>query len=84
VLLYFLLSVPFSAVALDQAARAVALPVLGGNPIIGAVANWGGKLIAIFVAYLGFSMLLRVPLVNRFFTVTTPTHYYRRYRRPSS
>jgi len=28
--------------------------------------------------------LLRVPLINRLFTVTTLTHYYRRYHEPDT
>lgn len=42
------------------------------------------KLLAIFLAYLLFTLLIRIPLINRLFTVTTLTHYYRRYREPGT
>jgi Pyruvate/2-oxoacid:ferredoxin oxidoreductase delta subunit len=42
------------------------------------------KLLSIFVAYLLFTLLVRVPLINRLFTVTTLTHYYRRYHEPGT
>ena len=42
------------------------------------------KLFSIFLAYLLFTLVVRVPLVNRLFTVTTLTHYYRRYREPGT
>jgi len=41
-------------------------------------------LTAMWVAYALFSLLLRVKWVNRFFTVTTLTHYYRRYHEPGT
>jgi Pyruvate/2-oxoacid:ferredoxin oxidoreductase delta subunit len=41
-------------------------------------------LASIGLTYAAFALLLRVPAINRLFTLTTPTHYYRRYHEPAS
>ena len=42
------------------------------------------KLLSVYLAYWLFMFLVRIPLVNRFFTYTTPTRYYGRYREPGT
>jgi len=59
-----------------------ALAFLGGAPhwlleSLYAVAALG-------LIYPLFHLLLRVRWINRFFTLTTPTHYYRRYHEPET
>jgi ferredoxin len=46
--------------------------------------EYGYILLSFVVAYALFALLLRVPAINRFFTVTTLTHYYRRYHEPDT
>lgn len=46
--------------------------------------QYGYILLSFVVAYALFALLLRVPAINRFFTVTTLTHYYRRYHEPDT
>ncbi|MBN2394193.1 MAG: EFR1 family ferrodoxin [Anaerolineae bacterium] len=46
--------------------------------------EYGYILLAFVVGYALFALLLRVPAINRFFTVTTLTHYYRRYHEPET
>ncbi|MFN2283799.1 MAG: EFR1 family ferrodoxin [Anaerolineae bacterium] len=46
--------------------------------------EYGYILLSFVVAYALFTLLLRVPAINRFFTVTTLTHNYRRYHEPDT
>ena len=39
---------------------------------------------SLFISYMIFSVLLRIPFVNTLFTYTTLTHIYRRYREPGA
>ena len=41
-------------------------------------------LISFFAAYFILSWLIKIPLVNKFFTYTTFTHFYRRYHEPDT
>ncbi len=41
-------------------------------------------LLAIILTYFIFSLLIRIPLFNKFFTYTTLTHLYRRYHEPGT
>ncbi|HOU12398.1 MAG TPA: EFR1 family ferrodoxin [Anaerolineae bacterium] len=45
---------------------------------------YGYTLLVFVIAYALFTVLLRVPAINRFFTGTTLTHYYRRYHEPDT
>jgi hypothetical protein len=75
-------AIPTTALLSWLAVRLPALPFLGGMtrlvletllaiPVLGLV-------------YPLFHLLLRVRWVNRLFTLTTPTHYYRRYHEPET
>ena len=46
--------------------------------------QYGYILLAFVIGYALFTLLLRAPIINRFFTVTTLTHYYRRYHEPET
>jgi ferredoxin len=79
VILYFITSVPAATMLLnalgDRFAGLSALePVLEYVYVLGSM----------FLAYALFSLALRVPWINRFFTLTTLTHYYRRYHEPDT
>ncbi len=39
---------------------------------------------ALFISYWLFWMFIRIPVINRFFSVTTLTHYFRRYHEPDT
>ena len=41
-------------------------------------------ILSIAITYLVFSILIRIPLVNKLFTYTTLVHYYRRYHEPDT
>ena len=58
---YFIASVPAAAVALDSAARLLATPTLAESRVLPGVVGSFTKLLAIFVAYLGLTLLLRIP-----------------------
>lgn len=46
------------------------------------VLQYGCVLLTVYLAYQLFSLLLRIPLLNKFFAYTTLTLLYRRYRAP--
>ena len=84
VLLYFVTSVPAVAVLLNWlGARFPALSTLNAGAMR-LILEYVYALTAMWVAYALFSLLLRVEWINRFFTVTTLTHYYRRYHEPDT
>lgn len=39
---------------------------------------------ALFLSYWIFWMLIRVPVINTLFSITTLTHYYRRFHEPDT
>jgi ferredoxin len=41
-------------------------------------------LLSLFLVYLLFTLINRIPVINRLFTVTTLVHYYRRYHEPDT
>ncbi|MDD4802174.1 MAG: EFR1 family ferrodoxin [Syntrophomonas sp.] len=41
-------------------------------------------LLSVYLVYRLFHLLIHIPLINRFFTYTTLTHYYRRYHEPGT
>lgn len=80
VLLSFLASVPVGYYLLQLLTRVLPGPAVGNWPA--AVINYVYFLISVYVAYRLFNWMIRIPLVNRLFTYTTLTHYYRRYHEP--
>jgi len=57
---------------------------LSQNKAIGLLLWYLYSLAAVCLLYLLFTLLSRVPLLNRLFTITTLTHYYRRYHEPGT
>jgi hypothetical protein len=41
-------------------------------------------LVSMVICYAFFHVLVRIPAINWLFTVTTPTHVYRRYHEPET
>ncbi len=74
--------VPTTALLTWLAARVPALAFLSGIP------RWALEsvyaVVALGLAYPIFHFLLKIAWVNRFFTLTTLTHYYRRYHEPET
>jgi Pyruvate/2-oxoacid:ferredoxin oxidoreductase delta subunit len=70
------------AFLLGQAARRA--PAIGalGRGWQGKAASYTYGLVAMAIVYRVFHVAIRVPLVNRFFALTTPTTRFRRYQAP--
>ncbi len=83
-LLVYFSSIPLAAFLLDVLARWVTQAAGWKGTLVETVIDYPYKLLSIFVAYLLFSLALRVPQINRLLTLATPTHYYRRYREPGT
>lgn len=82
VLLSFLASVPVGYYLLQWLNRFLPQSAVGNWPL--KVINYGYFLLSVYAAYRLFNWLIRVPLLNRLFTYTTLTHYYRRYHEPKT
>jgi Pyruvate/2-oxoacid:ferredoxin oxidoreductase delta subunit len=52
--------------------------------LMGFLAAYLYRIASLYVGYLLLTLLLRVPLINRLFTLTTFTHYYGRYHAPEA
>jgi ferredoxin len=74
--------VPLSALIGWLAARAPLLAFLNGTPR--RVLEWFYPIIVLGLAYPLFHHLQRIAWINRFFTLATLTHYYRRYHEPET
>ena len=82
VILYFLASIPVLSYLLYRLG-VVYYKILGpGGSFFYELINYLDLFIAIFISYWVFWNLTRIPLVNKIFTFTTLTHYYRRYHQP--
>jgi len=75
-------AIPTTALLAWLTARAPALAFLSGTPRL--VLETLYALTILSLAYPLFHLLLRVGWINRFFTLITPTHYYRRYHEPEA
>ena len=82
VALFFILSLPFSAWLISAAV--LLFPLRPENIPERAVAVIGFLSFypALFLSYLIFDWLLRIPIIRSFFTLSTFTHYWRRYHQP--
>jgi len=91
VLLYFITSVPVITYAWAWLHRTLSFyPVINGYWTIEVVYIFNFLiyiiffLFAVFLSYRVFWYLIRFPVFNTFFSVTTLTHYYRRYHQPDT
>jgi len=75
-------AVPTTALLVWVAARAPVLAFLSGTP------RWVSEsvyeIVILGILYPILHLLLGVGWINRFFTLATPTHYYRRYHEPET
>jgi len=84
VLLYFITSVPVLASVLTWLHKTVkTFPVINSHWSLDLF-NIIYFLPALFLSYWIFWYLIRFPAVNSFFSLTTLTHYYRRYHQPET
>jgi Pyruvate/2-oxoacid:ferredoxin oxidoreductase delta subunit len=86
VLLYFATTAPVGVLALNALGRIhPELAALSGTPAIWLI-QYPFALLSLFVCYLLFTLLIRIPLVNQVFTWTTFTRIrgWRRYREPGT
>ena len=85
VILYFVMTLPAMGWLIHRLAGLLPwLERLYGTTLGAWVLEYPYMLLSIFLAYLLFTLVIRVPLVNRLFTLTTLTHYYRRYHEPGT
>ncbi|NNG01149.1 MAG: 4Fe-4S binding protein [Desulfobacteraceae bacterium] len=84
ILLYFIISIPvFTALLLWLHELSDLVPAIRGYwPT--EILNLIYVLPALFFSYWLFWHLIRIPMMNTFFTITTLTHYYRRYHEPET
>lgn len=75
-------AIPMIALLAWLAARAPALAFLSGTPRL--VLESVYVIVALGILYPLLHFLLEVGWINRFFTLVTPTHYYRRYHEPET
>lgn len=83
-LAFYLANIPIAALLLDALARQVMTLAGWRTPLAEILISYPYKLLALAVAYLFFSLALRLPFANRLITLLTPTHYYRRYHEPGT
>ena len=84
VLLYFAASIPVSVYTMNWLAGRLALPAAANNLATRLLLQYPYVLLSLFLTYLLFTALIRIPLINRLFTYTTLVHYYRRYHEPDT
>ena len=84
VIMYFVTSVPAAFYLLRWLGGK--FPFLAGmeQGWLHGLLNFGYTLFSLFVTYYIFSLQIRIPIVNKFFTYTTFTRLYRRYHEPDT
>ncbi|OGV70826.1 MAG: hypothetical protein A3K19_26925 [Lentisphaerae bacterium RIFOXYB12_FULL_65_16] len=82
--LYFITTWPAGLILVNWLGRQWPPLARLGNPVTTVLVNYAYVLTATALTYLGFILLMRLPLVNRLFTAVTPTRYFRRYREPGT
>ena len=84
VVLYFLASIPVLSYLLYRLG-VIYYKILGfGGSFFYELIYYLHLFIAIFISYWVFWNLIRITMVNKMFTFTTLTHYYRRYHQPET
>lgn len=83
-LAFWLANIPLAALLLDRLAHVIteAAGLKGG--LVETILQYPYKLLSIVLAYYIFTLLMRIPWLNRVVTLATPAHYYRRYREPGT
>ncbi len=84
VIVYYIASIPVAVYLLDGLARLWPPLARLNAGWLAFLLSYPYKLLAVYLTYLLFTLLIRVPAINRLFTLTTLTHYYRRYHEPGT
>ncbi len=84
ILLSFITSIPISVFLLSWAGDALSIGVDVQSGLLKRFIDLLYLYLSLFLSYAVFERLVRIPLVNTFFTYTTLTHIYRRYREPET
>ena len=87
VIFYFVAMTPIVIYLIDFVASyipniAVIKDSFFGLPVL--ILDYVYILISLFISYLLFIILIRIPFINVIFTFTTLTHFYRRYHEPNT
>ncbi len=82
IILYFVTTIPVSFYGLTWMVNHVPWTANLQNEYILFFLDYPFKLLGIFLVYLLLYYLMRIPIINCFFTYTTGTHWYRRYHEP--
>jgi len=84
IIMYFVTSIPAAFILLKRLGEKFSF-IAGINPNwAGGVLNYIYTLFSLFVTYFIFSLLIRIPIVNKVFTYTTFTRIFRRYQEPDT
>ena len=81
VILYFVATLPAAVYAMNWLGAKLSLP---NNVATRLLLQYPYILLSLFVTYLLFALVIRIPAINRLFTYTTLVHYYRRYHEPDT
>lgn len=84
VILYYVTSVPAGTLLLNRFADSWAILSALDGRFLGSLLDYAYMLLSIYLSYLLFTLLLRLPWINRLFTYTTFTRLYRRYHEPDT
>ena len=84
VLLYYVTSYPAWLVLVNWLGQQWPAVAGLGESWLRLPLSYLNTLLALWLTYAGFVLLARVSVLNRLFTLTTPTHYYRRYTEPDT
>jgi Pyruvate/2-oxoacid:ferredoxin oxidoreductase delta subunit len=84
IILFFVTGISSITWLLHLAGIGIGLETALNDNIPGRLLRYGYLIVATLAAYRIFWLLNRVPAVNRFFTLTTLTHYYRRFHDPET
>lgn len=82
IILYFIATLPVPYYLLSALGDGIASGI--SFPLVLFALKYVYILVALFLSYLLLSWLIRIPLINRLFTFTTLTHFYRRYHEPDT
>ncbi len=82
IILYFIATLPVPYYLLSALGDGIASGI--SFPLVLFALKYVYILVSLFLSYLLLSWLIRIPLINRLFTFTTFTHFYRRYHEPDT
>ena len=82
IIVYFVATLPVSSYVFDGLSEII--PIVNYLFFLKILLSYIYMLVSFFVAYLIFSWLIKIPLLNKFCTYTTFTHLYRRYHEPDT